>query len=291
VRITLPPKPGSPLPPLGKKETIRISLPQQTGIKKETVRIGEAKKETIRINLPTSVGQKRETIRIDMPESGSEDSRTTMRINVPNSDETRSTMRINLPDARKASTHLVPPRHPSGPVPPPPAGIKLPPPPLGSLSVPPPPAGAKLPPPPKPPGVAGLQPPPLQHAGLPTPPKPPGAPIVPAAPAAPAAPIKPSLPVPPAASKVATGPVAQKPVSPKKETTRITLAPDPKSIPKATVKLNQTVPLSAPLPSPSIKTANINPADDQQEEDPIMFYLSIAAAVVSLFAVVTAFLG
>ena len=123
-------------------------------------------------------------------------------------------------------------------------------------------------------------------------PKIPGAPVAPAAPAAPVAPSKPLQPAAPAAAPSATSaPVVQKPVSPKKETTRITLPPDPKSMPKATVKLNQTLPLSAPLPSPSVRTADFTPTDENQEEDPYMLYLSIAAAAVSIFAVATAFIA
>ena len=87
--------------------------------------------------------------------------------------------------------------------------------------------------------------------------------------------------------------MAQKPIAPKKETTRISVAPDPKSMPKATVKLNQTVPLSSPMPAPSIKHADIDTTSTQtsEEEDPMMLPLSIVALLASIFAVVTAYIA
>ena len=86
--------------------------------------------------------------------------------------------------------------------------------------------------------------------------------------------------------------MVQKPITPKKETTRISLPPDPKSMPKATVKLNQTVPLSAPMPAPSIKQTNIaTTTANSEEEDPMMLPLSIVALLASIFAVVTAFIA
>jgi len=122
-------------------------------------------------------------------------------------------------------------------------------------------------------------------------PKLPEAPAAPAAPAAPVKPAAPAAPAPATAAKPPGGPAPQKPLAPKKETTRITLPPDPKTMPKATVKLNQTVPLSA-APAPAIKTANVTTAvEESQEEDPFMLYLSIAAIAVSIFAFATAFIA
>ena len=90
----------------------------------------------------------------------------------------------------------------------------------------------------------------------------------------------------------AASPVIQKPIAPKKETTRIALPPDPKTMPKATVKLNQTVPMSAPMPTPAIRTADIATANEKTEEeiDPLMMPLSIVAFLAAAFAVATAFL-
>ena len=86
--------------------------------------------------------------------------------------------------------------------------------------------------------------------------------------------------------------MAQKPVTPKKETTRIALPPDPKSMPKATVKLNQTAPLSTPMPAPSLKTVGVSTTtQNSEEEDPMMFPLSIAALVAAIFALATALIA
>jgi len=84
--------------------------------------------------------------------------------------------------------------------------------------------------------------------------------------------------------------VIQQPVVPKKETTRITLPPDPKTMPKATVKLNQTVPLSTPRPAPALKTADIT-TTEISDDDPMMYPLSIAALVAAIFAVITALIA
>jgi hypothetical protein len=88
-------------------------------------------------------------------------------------------------------------------------------------------------------------------------------------------------------------PVAQKPTTPKKETTRIALPPDPKTMPKATVKLNQTAPLSAPMPTPALKTVGVatTTTPTSEEEDPMMLPLSIVALLAAIFAVVTALIA
>ena len=280
VRITLPPKPGAAAGN-DKKETIRINLPPPgVTVKKETVRIGEMKKETIRINLPAKTGVQRDTIRINLAENKTAD------------EASRTTMPIDLSKAGGAPA----------PTPPPPAGkIPLPPKLPGTL----PPAPSSIPvPPPRPPGPA-MPPPPASIPSAPKPPQglvpptPPAAPlkpvlpVIPAAPAAPAAPVLPATPVAPVANtpNAPAAPAAQKPVAPKKETTRIALPPDPKSMPKTTVKLNQTAPLSTPMPAPSIKTIGVATTDSPSQEDPMMLPLSIAALVAAIFVLVTAFIA
>lgn len=273
VRITLPPKPGIPSPET-KKETIRITIPHAPSsilkketdiIKKETVRIGEGKKETIRINLPTQAGPKRDTIRINLPgQTVDEEARTTMPIRLPG---------VGAP--------VPPPSAPSAPSLPKPPG-SLPVPPAGSLPVPP-----KFPAAPLPPKTGVTLPTPPAGA-MPPLPKPPVAPSAPVPPAAPSAPVPPS-----AASKPQTAAAPVKPVTPKKETTRIPVPPNPKVMPKATVKLNQTAPLAS-MPAPSIKTAEVQTAEaDQQNSvnDPLMLPFSIAALVAAVFAFAMAFLG
>jgi len=61
-------------------------------------------------------------------------------------------------------------------------------------------------------------------------------------------------------------------------------------MPKATVKLNQTVPLSTPRPAPSLKTADIT-TTEISDDDPMMYPLSIAALVAAIFAVITALIA
>ena len=104
-------------------------------------------------------------------------------------------------------------------------------------------------------------------------------------------PVPASAPVAPSRPQPAVVPV--KPATPKKETTRIPVPPNPRTMPKATVKLNQTAPLAS-MPAPSIKTAEVQTADaDQQpnEIDPFMLPFSIAAVIAAGFAFVMAFLG
>ena len=68
------------------------------------------------------------------------------------------------------------------------------------------------------------------------------------------------------------------------------MPPDPKTMPKATVKLNQTVPMSTPKPAPALKTADFT-TTEIPEEDSMMLPLSIAALVAAIFAVITAFIA
>lgn len=85
----------------------------------------------------------------------------------------------------------------------------------------------------------------------------------------------------------------QKPITPKKETTRITVPPGPKLMPKATVKLNQTVPMSQPKPAPALHTADLTTAVETStaEEDPMTFYLSFAVLAAALFTLVMAIMA
>jgi len=63
-------------------------------------------------------------------------------------------------------------------------------------------------------------------------------------------------------------------------------------MPKATVKLNQTVPMSAPMPAPSIKTADITSHNETSgAQDPMMIPLSIVALLAAIFAVFTALIA
>lgn len=328
VRITLPPKPAAGSSTEAKKETIRITLPQPPAAsKRETVRIGEAKKETIRITLPSQSGQplsKRDTIRIDpvgeAAESQDEASRTTMRINLPENEESRSTIRINIPEEPVAPAGIKPPKKgsaqlaagaaasgpeaPSAPSIPPPAphglgGSKpfIPPPPAAKGPLPPPPGAAKLPVPPKPPGLAGLKPPtPLGQApaasGTPAAPLKPAMPAIPGKPATAPVPL-PVTPVPapsaPPLSAERSGPAILKPAAPKKETTRIQLPPDAKTMPKATVKLQQTAPM-IPAPAPAIKTAADIAENETQAGDGLVVPLSLGAAAAALLAALAAIL-
>jgi len=80
-----------------------------------------------------------------------------------------------------------------------------------------------------------------------------------------------------------------KPGAPKKETTRIQMPPEPKTMPKATVKLQQTVPM-APMPVPAIRTA-VEGAETETQQDPLLVPLGILAAFSAAFAAAAAFLA
>ena len=63
-------------------------------------------------------------------------------------------------------------------------------------------------------------------------------------------------------------------------------------MPKATVKLNQTVPISAPMPAPSIKTVGVTTTTPKTpDEDPMMLPLSIVAFLAAIFAIATALIA
>ena len=84
----------------------------------------------------------------------------------------------------------------------------------------------------------------------------------------------------PAAAGLA--PVTAKAASPKKETARIQLPPDPKPLPKATVKMTQTRPVvTGPAATVTPAPAVVNPVV-VEESSPV---LPIAAAILALAAV------
>ena len=80
-----------------------------------------------------------------------------------------------------------------------------------------------------------------------------------------------------------------KPGAPKKETTRIQVPPEPKVMPKATVKLQQTVPM-APMPAPTIHKA-AEGTETEAQQDPLLIPLGILAALSSAFAAAAAVLA
>ncbi|MEQ1860417.1 MAG: hypothetical protein ABMA13_10815 [Chthoniobacteraceae bacterium] len=228
------------------------------------------KSETIRITLPPKSEQpavKRETVRINVPGKP-----------VPPVGTAPKKETTKLPSGEAPTTPGAPP---------PPSTATKP-------FVPPPPA-------PRPPGAglptapSGLTPPPKPLSGAMPPPKPPslGA--------------RPTVPLKPAPIGATAGgptpppePVTVKSAAPKKETARITLPPEgaKSPLPKATVKMQQTVPLSSPRPS-GIQAA---PATVMQhaptltaaagpKADSLVGGLSIVACIAAIAAVVTTYLA
>jgi hypothetical protein len=206
------------------------------------------KSETIRITLPPKSEQpavKRETVRINVP------GKPTM----PPAGIAPKKETTKLPSGSEEATAPGTPAPPAGVskpfIPPPPGAKPLP---SAPMSAPRPPGGVA--PPPKPPTL-GARPP---------------------------APLKPAVPVAPAASPE---PVTQRGAVPKKETARITIPTEgaKPSLPKATVKMQQTQPLakspSAIQTVPSLQTA---PLPSGPAADPLIGPLSIAAFVLSLVA-------
>ena len=213
---------------------------------------------------------KNDTIRITLP---------------PKSDQPavkRETVRINVPGKPGAPLGTAPKKETSklpttggiaGAPPAPPSGLSRP-------------AAPAPPGPPKPPsGIGAPAPKPL--AGAP-PPKPPSLG------ARPTVPLKPT----PAGGGEAE-PVTMKAAAPKKETARITLPPEGTSkpaLPKATVKMQQTQPLGARPQSaiqsvPSIQAAPLSMQSSGASADPAINPLAIAALVLSLAALATAYLA
>jgi hypothetical protein len=78
--------------------------------------------------------------------------------------------------------------------------------------------------------------------------------------------------------------------APKKETARIQLPPDPKPLPKATVRMAQTQPLAA-APAASITKAAVSQAPAHAAGDGGNVPLAAAAAVVSVIAFVVQLLA
>jgi hypothetical protein len=122
------------------------------------------------------------------------------------------------------------------------------------------------------------------HAGIPAG----GKPAMPPPPRPPAPPVAPSRPaVPPAASAGE----APKPASPKKETARIQIPPQPKTPAyKATVKLEQPKPTSA-APAPAIAVAPAAAVVAAPPVDSSVGVLSVVVAIASVVAVILSFLA
>jgi hypothetical protein len=231
----------------------------------------------------------------------------TIRITLPAKPETptakRETVRINLPG--KSGITPIPPAgvSPKKETTKLSAGIQTPEPGAGGDA---PAEGSRpfMPPPPKPPSQAAVPLPPSKPMSGSVPPRPPSLskPTVPLkpGPATTASGVRPApgAPMKPAGSGIE--PVTQKAAAPKKETARITLPPEgtKPSMPKATVKMQQTQPLvRQPVPSsiqtaPAIQTAGASTsASSSPESDTAMNVLAIAAFLVSLAAAVLAYLG
>jgi hypothetical protein len=205
---------------------------------------------------------KKETVRITLPPKPADSplvKRETVRIQPPGTAPKSDS-------ARLPGLGAVPPAPPSAPKPFVPPSAPRPPGTPGAPSI------------PTRPGAPG--------ASMPKPPGPPPAP--PARPAPPAAPGA----APKAAAYAEAAPVAMKAAAPKKETARISLPPESKPMPKATIKLQQTQPL-AQAPAPSIRTAPATQvgATAAGESDAatgilswIVFVLSLAACVLGYMA-------
>ena len=220
---------------------------------------------------PQDESTKDETIRITLPSKteGPVAKRETVRVNIPESGlqpppqaPKKETSKVIVP--RTGSLPPSAPRPPGAPMPPPPGA-----PPLKPLS------GAM--PPPKPPLLSSK----------------------------PTIPLKPAPPVPQSGIALPSGSgIVTKPASPKKETARISLPTDASkgggpALPKATVKMQQTQPLSKAQPSgvrpqtmttvtslSSAATTSTSPA----KADTAMLVLSIVAFLAAAAAAVFAFL-
>ena len=223
------------------------------------------KKETIRITLPPKAEQpsiKRETVRIAVPGTSAP---------------------APVGDAPKKETSKIP----MSAIVPPPASSPAPSTPSGVVTKP-----LSGTPPPPPPG-AGPVTKPLSSV---TPPKPPpltGKPTIPLRPAAPAGSaamppppsgIRPPAPPAPGQSGISAPPV--RPASPKKETARINLPSDAAkgapTLPKATVKMQQTQPLSKnPAPSISQMTPSMSVDSSPAKSDTAATVLSVLAFLLS----------
>lgn len=209
------------------------------------------KSDTIRITLPPKSEQpavKRETVRINVP------GKPTM----PPSGIAPKKETTKLPAvSEEATSPGIPAPAPAGVskpfIPPPPGAKPLP---SAPMSAPKPLGGAN--PPPKPPTFGARPTVPLKPAAA-----------VPVAPAAP------------------PEPVIQKGAVPKKETARITIPTEgaKPSLPKATVKMQQTQPMAkSPSAIQTVPTLQTAPLPAGPAGDPLIGPLSIAAFVLSLVA-------
>ncbi len=173
----------------------------------------------------------------------------------------KETVRINIPPSVPAGGGNAP-----EPVKRETVRINLPNKPGGTAPMPPPPPPSKpfVPPPPapKPPGSGA--------------PKPPTGPVKP-----PTGPMRP--PEAPGASVEAVAPMTMKGSAPKKETARIQLPPEPKPLPKATVRMQQTQPLSQ-APAAQITKAALTHAAPVSSGDGGSVPLAAAALVFSAAA-------
>lgn len=222
---------------------------------------------------------KKETIRITLPPKGDAPA------------VKRETVRINVPGAQSQPLSSIPKKETSKITLPSPSGI-VPPPAPTPLSQQPAPKISGITPPPSPLGVPTTRP----LSGSVPPPKPPpltGKPTVPLRPAPPS-----GISAPPLAAQ-ASG-ITPKPASPKKETARITLPGDaPKSgapaLPKATVKMQQTQPLSkGPTSGVRPQTSQVTVASSTDSSpakaDVGTLVLSLVAAVAGVVAAVFAYM-
>ena len=201
----------------------------------------------------------------------------TIRITLPPKSEApavkRETVRISVPGKPAAPLGTAPKKETS----------KLPT--TGSSA-----GGPPAPPsPPRPPSGIGAPPSKPMAPGMP-PPKPPSLG---------ARPTVPMKPTPAAAPTAGAEPVVTKAAAPKKETARITLPPEGASrpsLPKATVKMQQTQPLasrpqSAITSAPSMQSAPLSMQSSGPAADPAINPLAIAALVLALAALATAYLA
>ena len=216
---------------------------------------------------------KNDTIRITLPPKSDQPAvkRETVRINVPGKPA------VPLSTAPKKETSKLPTT--GGAAPAPPGGLPRPAPPG----------------PPKPP--SGLSTPAMKPPGAPgapggaTPPRPPSLG------ARPTVPLKPVGA--PAGGGVAEPATTMKAAAPKKETARITLPPEgggKPALPKATVKMQQTQPLqnrpqSAIQSASVIQAAPLTMQSSGASADPAINPLAIAALVLSLAALATAYMA
>jgi hypothetical protein len=253
--------------------TILLTPLNAAEIEKNSPTINAMADENTSSNIPSDDdSDKKETIRITLPPKADQPGakRETVRIEVPESTiqsgvhtPKKETSKVAVPGSGTATPPV--PRPPGPPAPPAPSSILKP--------------GSSTMPPPKPPALSSK----------------PTIPLRPGPPSAPSG-MMPPPPVPPASGVMA------KPVSPKKETARISLPSEaPKSsgpaLPRATVKMQQTQPLTKSGPPASLSTAALTtitgaaPATAPAAPagaDTVTLVLSIVAFAASIAAVAVA---